>query len=164
MVMNPTLVAMGFSAYFLLIVISYILLSNPDIDPLRGILLLTFSFVAVAVPSCYVVVVRAEMLTKLLSGSIAAVAALVFFAWLFLYILLKRVRPAKGLVSSRGAEEAVYITVAAYGALQGAYLLVANTLLVAAAFTLVLLHLFICRGSVEARSTCEKYETFLGRI
>ena len=143
-VVNPTLVAIGFSAYFLLIVISYILLSNPGIDPIWGGLLLASSLVAVAVPSYYVVEEYQGMLIKLLSGSIAAMAALIFFAWLFLYILLRRVRPAKGLVPSKGAEEAVYITVAAYGALQGAYLLVANTLL-GVAFTLVLLHLFICR-------------------
>jgi len=145
---DPTLVATGFGAYFFLLVISYMLLSNPDIDQIWGGLLLAFSLLAVAIPSYYVVEEYQNIFTGYISGNILAMAMLVFFAWLFLYVFFKRFQPAEGLFSSGWSEEVVYIVVAAYGAFFGAYFLVAN-LPLTVAFTLLFLHLLISREVVR---------------
>lgn len=142
--MDLTLVATGCGAYFFLLVISYMLLSNPDIDQMWGGLLLAFSLLAVAIPSYYVVEEYQNIFTEYVSGNILAMAMLVFFAWLFLYVFFKHIQPAKGLFSSGWSEEVIYIVVSAYGAFFGAYFLVAN-LPLTVAFALLLFHLLISR-------------------
>jgi hypothetical protein len=49
------IVASGFAAYLLLLVISYLLLSHPDVDPLWRGILLTLSLVALIAPG-YVII------------------------------------------------------------------------------------------------------------
>jgi hypothetical protein len=145
---DPTIVATGFGAYFFLLVISYMLLSNPDIDQIWGGLLLAFSLLAVAIPSYYVVEEYQNIFTELIGRNILAMTLLFFFAWLFLYIFLKRLQPAKGLFSSGWSGEVIYLIIAAFGAFFGAYFLVAN-LPLTVAFTLLFLHLLISREVVR---------------
>uniref|UniRef100_A0A7C1PC59 Uncharacterized protein n=1 Tax=Thermofilum pendens TaxID=2269 RepID=A0A7C1PC59_THEPE len=157
--MDPTLVAAGFSAYFLLLVISYMLLSNPDIDQVWGGLLLALSLLVVVIPSYYVVEEYQKLFIEFITGNTLAFAILIFFAWLFLYTFLKLLRPAKGLFSSGCAEEVIYITIAAYGALHGAYFLVANMPL-GVALAVILLHLFICREVLKLAMRVRRMERF----
>jgi len=141
--MNSTLVAVGFSAYLLFVVISYMLLSNPDIDLLWGGFLLAFSLLAVAIPVYYVIDEFRYIFIEFISRNVLAIAAFFFFAWLFLYAFLKQLRPSEGLFSSSWVEEVVYIAASAYGAFFGVYFLLANMLL-CVAFATILLHFLVC--------------------
>jgi len=58
---SDTLVASSFAAYLLLIVTSYILLSNPHVDPSWGATLLALSLVAVVIPSYIIMKEGGEM-------------------------------------------------------------------------------------------------------
>ena len=51
--MDPVIIAAGFAVYFLLVVFSYMLLSNPEINELWGGLLLASSLLAALIPVYY---------------------------------------------------------------------------------------------------------------
>jgi len=140
---NLAVVAAGFGAYFFLMVISYMLLSSPDVNELWGRLLSALSLSAVVVPGYLIVDEYQHVLAEFIGGNVLAFVLFWFFAWLFLYYSFRRSGITKRILSSSRAEELATLVISAYGAAFGAYFLLAMTA-VAVAFVAATLHLYLC--------------------
>jgi len=135
---DPTLVAAGFSAYFLLLVISYMLLSSPDVDWLWGVISLILSWVVVAVLGHYITEEYFYVFTKFISGNILAQVLLLFFTWLVLYAIMRRF--TEGAFDSRDLDEIAALLASFYGAFLGTFFF----FMILAGFAIILANLFVC--------------------
>uniref|UniRef100_A0A7C1GJ56 Uncharacterized protein n=1 Tax=Thermofilum adornatum TaxID=1365176 RepID=A0A7C1GJ56_9CREN len=79
------IVASGLAAYFLLLVISYLLLSYPDVLPSRGVILLALSLV-VLIPPGYVVI---KAMWRVLGSMPVVLFLLILLLWPIFYLLIK---------------------------------------------------------------------------
>ena len=79
------LVASGFAAYLLLIVISYILLSNPDVEPDWGSILLGLGLGALIAPG-YVII---KTTRKIISTMPILLFFLVILLWPIFYLMIR---------------------------------------------------------------------------
>lgn len=146
--MDPAVVVAGFGVYFLLMVISYMLLSSPYVNELWGRLLSALSLLPVVVPGYLIVDEYQHVLVEFISGNVLAFVLLCFFAWLFLYYSLKRSKAISEIIeeifgSSKWAKEVTILAISIYGTAFGAYLLLAVTA-PAVWFVVITLHLYLC--------------------
>jgi len=132
------LVSAGFGAYFLLMVISYILLSSPDVDWLWGVISLILSWVVVAVLGHYITEEYFYVFTKFISGNILAQVLLLFFTWLVLYAIMRRF--TEGAFDSRDLDEIAALLASFYGAFLGTFFF----FMILAGFAIILANLFVC--------------------
>jgi uncharacterized membrane protein len=145
---NLAVVVAGFGAYFLLMVISYMLLSSPDVNELWGRLLSALSLLPVVVPGYLIVDEYQHVLVEFISGNVLAFVLLCFFAWLFLYYFLKRSKAISEIIeeifgSSKWAKEVTILVISIYGTAFGAYLLLA-VVAPTVWFVVIILHLYLC--------------------
>ena len=125
------LVASGFAAYLLLIVISYILLSNPDVEPLWGGILLCLSLGALIAPG-YVIIKTAREI-------ISTMPILLFFLAILLWpIFYLMIRDFTKPVSN---EDELLVLLFSLGAV----LFFAIVLGAAVALAVLVTHLYICK-------------------
>jgi len=79
------LVASGFAAYLLLVVISYILLSNPDVEPDWGTILLGLGLVVLITPG-YVII---KTMREIISTMPIILFFLVILLWPIFYLMIR---------------------------------------------------------------------------
>jgi len=122
---------MGFAAYFLILVISYILLLNPDIEPFWGGILLAFSLIAIIAPGYAAI----KALLKILSSSPMLLLLLILLFWLIFYPL------ARSLIKTKSKEDEFFIFLLSLG-----IVLFSSVMLEAGvAFAMLILHLHISK-------------------
>uniref|UniRef100_A0A7C1P6I7 Uncharacterized protein n=1 Tax=Thermofilum pendens TaxID=2269 RepID=A0A7C1P6I7_THEPE len=119
-------------------VISYILLSSPDVDWLWGVISLILSWVVVAVLGHYITEEYFYVFTKFISGNILAQVLLLFFTWLVLYAIMRRF--TEGAFDSRDLDEIAALLASFYGAFLGTFFF----FMILAGFAIILANLFVC--------------------
>ncbi|MCC5998871.1 MAG: hypothetical protein LM573_07315 [Thermofilum sp.] len=67
--MDLSLVSAGFGAYFLLVVISYMLLSSPDVNWLWGVISLILSWVVIAIVGYYITEENLALIINFISAN-----------------------------------------------------------------------------------------------
>jgi uncharacterized protein YhhL (DUF1145 family) len=135
--MDPTLVATGFGAYFFLLVISYMLLSSPDVDWLWGVTSLILSWVVVAVLGYYITEESLYLITNFISANPLVLVLLFILTWFVLYTIMRQF--TEGTFDSKDVDEIMALLVSFYGAFLGTFLF----LILVAGFAVVLIHLFV---------------------
>lgn len=133
--------------YFLLLVVSYILLSSPKIPEAYGLLLLgPGCLLTLAIPGYLLLAEAEEALNKALREPL--VLALIFLlSFTLLYALLRNV--LRGVFGDKRVDEVIAICVAAYGATSGVmfFLLLAGAGLALASLAL---HIFVAKALLNA--------------
>ena len=129
--------------YFLLVVISYMLLSNPEINQLWGGILLAFSLLAL-ISACYALEEYTKALAEFVKKDPLILAMFFLAAWLLLYTVLKHSLPPEGLFS-KNIEEVMMLIISAYGALLGAFFIIYVISPFGVILAIFILHLFVCR-------------------
>ena len=141
--MDPVIIATGFAVYFLLIVISYMLLSNPEIDQLWGGILLAFSLVAVS-PAGYALEEYTEALAEFVSKD-PLILAMFFLAVLpLLYTAFKHSTPPD-LKEAFPYMDLMMLIISVYGVFLFVFLIIYVILPFGAIFAMIILHFFVCR-------------------
>jgi uncharacterized protein YhhL (DUF1145 family) len=132
-----SLVSAGFGAYFLLVVISYMLLSSPDVNWLWGVISLILSWVVVAVLGYYITEENLYLIINFISANPLVLVLLFILTWLVLYKIMKQF--TEGAFDSKDVDEIMALLASFYGAFFGTFLF----FLLVAGFAVVLLHLFV---------------------
>jgi len=134
---DPTLVATGFGAYFFLLVISYMLLSSPDVNWLWGVISSILSWVVVAVLGYYITEESLYLITNFISANPLVLVLLFILTWLALYTIMRQF--TEGNFDSKDIDEIMALLASFYGAFLGTFLF----LILVAGFAVVLIHLFV---------------------
>ena len=129
--------------YFLLVVISYMLLSNPEINQLWGGILLAFSLLAL-ISVCYALEEHTKALAEFVKKDPLILAMLFLAAWLLLYTVIKHSFPPD-LKKAFPFMDLMMLIISVYGALLGVFLIIYVILPFGAIFAIFILHLFVCR-------------------
>jgi len=139
---SDTLVASSFAAYLLLIVTSYILLSNPHVDPSWGATLLALSLVAVVIPS-YITIKNAW---KILSSMPVLLIPVILLLWLIFYSLTRAIMRT---ANKDGEALALLYSL-------GAVLFFTIVLEAGVAFAVLIIHLYVSRSIWRLASRARK--------
>jgi hypothetical protein len=125
------IVAFGFAAYLLLLVISYLLLSHPDVDPSRGATLLALSLVVLIAPG-YVII---KAMWRMLSSMPIVLFLMVLLLWPIFYLL------TRNFMKPVSKEDEVL----AFSFSFGAVLFFVLVMEAAVALAVLVLHLFVSK-------------------
>jgi hypothetical protein len=88
--MDLSFVSAGFGAYFLIVVISYMLLASPDVDWLWGVISLILSWVVVAIPGYYLTEEKLALIINFISANPGVLVLLFLLTLLALYKIMKQ--------------------------------------------------------------------------
>jgi hypothetical protein len=135
--MDLSFVSAGFGAYFLIVVISYMLLSSPDVDWLWGVISLILSWVVVAILGYYITEENLALITNFISANPLVLVLLFILTWLVLYTIMRQF--TEGTFDSKDVDEIMALLASFYGAFFGTFLF----LILVAGFAIVLIHLFV---------------------
>jgi hypothetical protein len=133
-----SLVSAGFGAYFLLVVISYMLLSSPDVDWLWGVISLILSWVVIAILGYYITEENLALIINFISANPGVLVLLFILTWLDLYAIMRQF--TEGTFDSKDIDEIMALLASFYGAFLGTFLF----FLLVAGFAVILLHLIVC--------------------
>jgi hypothetical protein len=132
-----SLVSAGFGAYFLLVVISYMLLSSPDVDWLWGVISLILSWVVIAILGYSLTEENLALIINFISANPGVLVLLFILTWLALYTIMRQF--TEGVFNSKDVDEIMALLASFYGAFLGTFLF----LIFVTGFAIVLIHLFI---------------------
>jgi uncharacterized protein YhhL (DUF1145 family) len=133
-----SLVSAGFGAYFLLVVISYMLLSSPDVNWLWGVISLILSWVVIAIVGYYITEENLSLIINFISANPGVLVLLFILTWLALYTIMRQF--TEGTFDSKDIDEIMALLASFYGAFLGTFLF----FLLVAGFAVILLHLIVC--------------------